>query len=414
MSRWTMEGVAVSQTVNGNLLAGRYRLLDAVGAGGMAEVYRAEDTVLGREVAVKVFRPGWDDTAKRRFEAEVRTLAGLSHPGLVPVHDAGTGDDTPFLVMRLLEGRTLRAEIDDGPLPVQRVRRLGAELAEALAYVHARGVVHRDVKPSNILLDDLNRPYLADFGLARLPGATRLTRTDQMVGTAAYLAPEQVRGADVDHPVDIYALGLVLLECLTGHREYPGGEVEAAVARLHRSPAIPEHLPADLADLLSSMTASDPGQRPTAADCARALQANSAADATLPVPAHVVEKAPAEALRSARVPRKAILASAAALLGAVSVAWAVAPGAQPVNSAPTSSTSPTTTSSTTSSTASTPSAAQVTTPAQQQPTVQAGTATPVAEVARQPVVQAPAPVPAADADAKKQKSKPQPPGKSKK
>ncbi|WP_329791427.1 serine/threonine-protein kinase [Lentzea sp. DG1S-22] len=396
----------MSQTVNGNLLAGRYRLLDAVGAGGMAEVYRAEDTVLGREVAVKVFRPGWDDTARRRFESEVRTLAGLSHPGLVPVHDAGTGDGTPFLVMRLLEGRTLRTEIADGPLSPQRVRRLGAELAEALAYVHAQGVVHRDVKPSNILLDDLDRPYLADFGLARLPGATRLTRTDQMVGTAAYLAPEQVRGADVDHPVDIYALGLVLLECLTGHREYPGGEVEAAVARLHRSPAIPEHLPADLAGLLSSMTASDPDQRPTAADCARALQANPVADDTLPVPAHLAEKAPTDAPRSARVPRKALLASAAALLGAVSVAWAVAPGAQPVNSAPTSSTSSTTTS----STASTPSAAQVTTPAQQ-PTVQAGTATPVAEVARQPV----APAPAAEAGAKKQKGKPQqPPGKSKK
>ncbi|MCG8927776.1 serine/threonine-protein kinase [Lentzea sp. CC55] len=397
----------MSQTVNGNLLAGRYRLLDAVGAGGMAEVYRAEDTVLGREVAVKVFRPGWDDTARRRFESEVRTLAGLSHPGLVPVHDAGTGEDTPFLVMRLLEGRTLRTEIADGPLSPQQVRRLGAELAEALAYVHARGVVHRDVKPSNILLDDLDRPYLADFGLARLPGATRLTRTDQMVGTAAYLAPEQVRGADVDHPVDIYALGLVLLECLTGHREYPGGEVEAAVARLHRSPAIPEHLPADLAGLLSSMTASDPGQRPTAAHCARALQANPAADDTVPVPVHVAEKTPAEAPRSGRVPRKALLASAAALLGAVSVAWAVAPGAQPVNSAPTPSTSSTTTS----STASTPSAVQVTTPARQ-PAVQTGTATPVAEVAQQPA--APAPAPAAEAGAKKQKSKPQPPAKGKK
>ncbi|WP_189155794.1 serine/threonine-protein kinase [Lentzea pudingi] len=400
--------------MNDSLLAGRYRLLDMVGTGGMAEVYRAEDTVLGRAVAVKVFRSGWDDTARHRFEAEVRTLAGLSHPGLVPVHDACTEDDTPFLVMRLVEGRTLRAEIADGPLSAQRVRRLSMNLAEALAYVHAQGVVHRDVKPSNILLDALDKPYLADFGLAHLPGATRLTRADQMVGTAAYLAPEQVRGSDVDYPADIYALGLVLLECLTARREYPGSEVEAAVARLHRSPAIPEHLPADLVRLLSSMTASAPDQRPAAVDCVRALQATPADD-TLPVPAHVTETAPVEVQRSARVPRKALLASAAALLGAVSVAWAIAPGAQPVNSAPVSSAPSTTTSSSSvapASTASPQTAAPVTMPAQQ-PAAQVDTVTPVQavpEVAQQPAVQAPA----AKADAKKQKDKPQLPGKSKK
>ncbi|WP_447002048.1 protein kinase domain-containing protein [Saccharothrix isguenensis] len=404
----------MSLTVNGNLLAGRYRLLDTVGVGGMAEVYRAEDVVLGREVAVKVFRPGWDDTARHRFETEVRTLAGLSHPGLVPVHDAGTGGDTPFLVMRLVEGRTLGAEIADGPLPVRRVRRLGAELAEALAYVHAQGVVHRDVKPSNILLDAHDRPYLADFGVAHLPGATRLTRTDQLVGTAAYLAPEQVRGADVDHPADIYALGLVLLECLTGHREYPGSEVEAAVARLHRSPALPEHLPADLVDLLSSMTASDPDQRPTAADCARALRTDPADDtvpapAPVPAPVAVVDTAPIKAPRSARMPRKALLASAAALLGTVSIAWALTPDAQPVNSAPV--TAPSATSSSSAPTAISPSlpqtappqtAAPATMPAHQ-PTAQVDTATPapaLPEVARQRGGPA--------------KEKPQPPGKGKK
>ncbi|WP_051773288.1 serine/threonine-protein kinase [Saccharothrix sp. NRRL B-16314] len=405
----------MSRTVNGGLLASRYRLLETVGIGGMAEVYRAEDAVLGREVAVKVFRPGWDATARRRFEAEVRTVAGLSHPGLVPVHDAGTGGDTPFLVMRLIEGRTLRAEIADGPLPVDRVRRLGAELAEALAYVHAQGVVHRDVKPSNILLDDQGRPYLADFGLAHLPGATRLTRTGQMVGTAAYLAPEQVRGTGVDRFADIYALGLVLLECLTGHCEYTGSEVEAAVARLHRSPAIPEHLPPALVDLLTAMTAADPDQRPTAADCARALQADPAEN-TLPIPAQVPLTAPAEAPRTAPVPRKALLASAAALLGAISVVWAITPGAQPVNSAP-ASTPPaaiaTSSAAAPVSTAPLPSAEAVL----QQPATHAGadTAAPV-EVGRQQVVPATKPEsgPEKESGPKKQKDTPQSPGKSKK
>ncbi|WP_374202804.1 protein kinase [Saccharothrix sp. S26] len=154
-----------------------------------------------------------------------------------------------------------------------------------------------------------------------------------MVGTAAYLAPEQVRGTGVDHSADIYALGLVLLECLTGHCEYTGSEVEAAVARLHRSPAVPAHLPPDLANLLTAMTASDPDQRPTAADCARALQANPAEN-TLPIPARIPPTAPAETPQTAPAPRKALLASAAALLSAISVAWAITPAAQPANSAP--------------------------------------------------------------------------------
>ncbi|MEV6710744.1 protein kinase [Lentzea sp. NPDC051208] len=262
----------MSVSAQDRLLAGRYEVGELLGAGGMADVYRAWDTRLRRDVAVKLFRSGSDTADDRRFENEIRTLASLSHPGLVQVHDAATADDSPFVVLQLVEGRTLRDRIADGPLPVADVRRLGAELADALAYVHARGVVHRDIKPSNVLLDHHGRPHLADFGLARLTGSTRLTRADQLVGTAAYLAPEQVRGEDIDHAVDIYALGLVLLECLTGQREYQGSDIEAAVARLHRQPAVPDVVTEDLRRLLTSMTSPSPHRRPTAARCAHALR----------------------------------------------------------------------------------------------------------------------------------------------
>ena len=263
----------MSRAVSEDLLAGRYRLDEPIGFGGMAEVHRGWDTLLRRHVAIKLFQPGFDPSAVRRFDNEVRALARLCHPGLVAVYDADTEGSTPFVVLQLIEGGTLHERIADGPLPLEEVCRLGAGLADALAHVHAHGLVHRDVKPSNILLDEEGTPHLADFGLAHLTGATRLTRTDHLVGTAAYLAPEQVLGGEVDHPADVYALGLVLLECLTAQREYRGSEVEAAIARLHRAPAIPEHLPAFARRLLARMTSTEPQDRPTAPECARILSA---------------------------------------------------------------------------------------------------------------------------------------------
>jgi eukaryotic-like serine/threonine-protein kinase len=222
-----------------------------------------------------MFRSGLDAVSARRFDGEARTLAALSHPGLVSVYDAGTDGDSTFLVLQLVDGRTLHNRIGDGPLSPEEVRTLGARLADALAHVHANDVVHRDVKPSNILLDTEGNAYLADFGLARLTGATRLTGTGEMMGTAAYLAPEQVRGKDLGFPVDVYALGLVLLECLTGYREYEGTEVEVALARLHRPPDLPDDLPPDLAHLLTRMTALTPRRRPTALQCAQLLRAGT-------------------------------------------------------------------------------------------------------------------------------------------
>ncbi|KJK33852.1 hypothetical protein UK23_44650, partial [Lentzea aerocolonigenes] len=232
------------------LLADRYRLGELLGAGGVAEVRRARDTVLARDVAIKLFRSCRDGVDVRRFNNEIRALASLSHPGLVDVYDADASGETPFMVLELVEGRTLRDRIAYGPMDVDDVRRLGAALADALSHVHGHGFIHRDVKPSNILLEAGDVPRLADFGLARVADSSRLTRADQVVGTAAYLAPEQVRGGEITSAVDVYALGLVLLECLTGHREYEGAEIEAAVARLHRPPVIPDDLPFDLTRLM--------------------------------------------------------------------------------------------------------------------------------------------------------------------
>ncbi|WP_301540329.1 serine/threonine-protein kinase [Streptomyces sp. NRRL S-31] len=242
-----------------------------IGSGGMADVYEGTDTRLRRPVAVKVFRPGSDPRTEERLAAEAVLLARLEHPGLVTVYDAGRHDDRTYLVMQLVNGPTLRGLLADGALPQRRVTGLGSALAGALAHVHRAGIVHRDVKPSNVLLGTADDPHLADFGIARLTDATRHTASDVLTGTAAYLAPEQVAGRHVGPAVDVYALGLVLLECLKGELEYQGTPLEAAIARLHRPPTIPARLDPDLAALLRAMTAQDPGARPDAEQCAQVL-----------------------------------------------------------------------------------------------------------------------------------------------
>ena len=269
------------------VVADRYELGDLLGRGGMADVHRGTDRVLHRPVAVKVLRETADDESDRhRFTAEARTLAGLSHPGLVMVLDAGTTAERPFLVMELVEGRTLAQCCAGHALPAARVAALGAQLAEALAYAHAQGVVHRDVKPGNVLVGGADRVKLADFGIARLLGdAVRHTRTGQAIGTAAYLAPEQVQGGEITPAVDVYSLGLVLLEALTGERSFPGTPTESALARLQRAPDVPAWLPAGWRDLLVAATALDPAHRPTARQVADHLTALAATDPSATDPA---------------------------------------------------------------------------------------------------------------------------------
>ncbi|HEX4655213.1 MAG TPA: protein kinase [Mycobacteriales bacterium] len=277
------------------LLDGRYRLGERLGGGAVADVFRALDERLQRPVAVKVFR---GDAAEQlhRHEAEMRTLAALDHPSLVTVFDAGTDEPTgrPFLVMQLVEGPTLGGELRAGGFTPERAARYGAELADALEYVHERGLVHRDVKPANVLLSDDGRVHLADFGIARLVDSAHETKTGDVLGTPAYFAPEQVAGETVGPPADIYALGIVLFECLTGRRPFEGTVVEVAMARIARDPDIPTDLPTGWQQLLAAMTRREPAARPTAAQVAGSLRRLAAGEPVDPTVVAGAAASPAE------------------------------------------------------------------------------------------------------------------------
>ncbi|MEV7630881.1 serine/threonine-protein kinase [Microbacterium sp. NPDC089318] len=258
------------------LLDGRYQLLECVGQGGMARVYRAEDTLLGRIVAIKLLRSELegDESSTGRARAETAALASLNHPALVTLYDAQLVPGRPeYLVMEFVDGPTLADRIPQGALAPADVAALTADLAEALHVVHSAGIVHRDIKPSNVLLSSASFPAsrsgakLADFGISALVDAARLTSPGIVIGTAAYIAPEQLQGAMPAPAADIYALGLLALESLTGTRAFPQREgIGAAMARLTTAPEIPADLGPAWSSLLTAMTAIDPGDRPTASE----------------------------------------------------------------------------------------------------------------------------------------------------
>ncbi|MET8968808.1 serine/threonine-protein kinase [Streptomyces hydrogenans] len=270
-------------------VAGRYRLDRLLGRGGAADVYEALDLRLSRPVAVKVFRPADAGRAHAQCGEEARLLARMHHPGLVTLYDTGDDEGRPFLVMRLVRGTTLRWRIARAVLTPAETCRAGAALASALAHVHAHGVVHRDVKPSNILLDRTETALLSDFGIScRFGGSAEAAPAGDgtLVGTASYMAPEQALGRSTGPAADVYSLGLVLLEALKGEAEYGGAPLEAALAHLDRSPVLPPGLATGLAGLLTAMTARSPGARPDAAACARALaDPRTAGGASSPVSA---------------------------------------------------------------------------------------------------------------------------------
>lgn len=264
----------------GAVLEGRYRLDGVLGRGGYATVYRASDTSLGRDVAVKVFHAQAADTRDAdRIAGEVRLLASVTHPSLVTLYDARLDAEPPYLVMELVDGPTLADRIHAGPLPTTTVAAIARELAEALLVIHDRGIIHRDLKPSNVLLRRAavpgghDRATLADFGIATLVDSARVTATGTLVGTAAYLSPEQARGQRPGTPTDVYALGLVLLEALTGRRAFgQSTPQEALAARLVAAPDIPPSVPSAWRTLLSAMTATDPAHRPDAHAVLRAIE----------------------------------------------------------------------------------------------------------------------------------------------
>ncbi len=254
------------------VLDGRYALDELLGRGGMADVYRGTDQLLLRPVAVKLLREVSDAGLRDRFIAEARTLASLNHPGLITLLDAGILNDRPYLVMELAPGPTLATRIAEGPLDAEQVTVVGAQLAAALGHAHAQGVVHRDVKPSNVLICEDDRVLLADFGIARLvDDAQERTQTGEAIGSPPYLAPEQAAGKGVGPSADVFALGLVLLEALTSERAYTGTPIEAAVARLHTPPTIPRGLDPRWRELIARMTDREPGNRPTAVEIAAEL-----------------------------------------------------------------------------------------------------------------------------------------------
>jgi hypothetical protein len=339
------EGMAVAGI---RVLGGRYRLLEVLGTGGMATVYRAGDEVLGREVAVKVLSPQYaaDPGFLARFEREARHVARLNHPRIVTVFDCGIDGGTPYIVMELAAGRTLREVLDQaGPRPAGEAAAIAAAVCEALEAAHAAGLVHRDIKPANIVLSG-GQVKVLDFGIARAGDPAGATRTQAVLGTAAYLSPEQASGGPAGPQADLYSLGCVLFEMLTGAPPFTGDStVGIAYRHVHEDPGPPSarrpRLPAPLDEITTRLLAKDPAARPPGAAAARmALLAAAGPDRTAVLdtpPGSTVPGPPPRRPRWRPRPAEAVLAIAlaaalaalAGVLAAGSAGTAPGPAASP-------------------------------------------------------------------------------------
>jgi eukaryotic-like serine/threonine-protein kinase len=275
------------------LAGGRYRMESLLGAGGMAAVYRAHDSELDRPVAIKLLAEhlATDPNFRERFVREARMAARLAHPNIVHVYDAGEDDGRPFIVMEYVEGRTLADELRErGKLPPAQAVDLALQVCGGLEHAHAASLVHRDVKPGNLLLRADGTVKIADFGIARAAESTKLTQIGSVLGTAAYLSPEQAAGEPVTAAADIYSLGCVLYEALTGQTPYTFESVPDLVMKHRDEPIRPlrelePNVPEGLEAAVMHCLARNPEYRPgSAAELAHELAAGSPAPPTQPQP----------------------------------------------------------------------------------------------------------------------------------
>jgi serine/threonine-protein kinase len=265
--------VAVSDSLIDTLFDGRYRIERKLGAGGMADVYLAEDQELGRRVAIKILnsRHGNDDQFIERFRREAKNAAALNHPNIVSIYDRGEAEDTYYIAMEFLDGRTLKELIiGRGAAPINVAIEYARQILSALRFAHRHGIVHRDIKPHNVLVDGEGRVKVTDFGIARA-GTSQMTETGSIVGTAQYLSPEQAKGGEVDPRSDLYSLGVVLYELLTGKTPFDGETpVEIAMKHLSTAPKPPSKLrpdvPPELDMVVMRALAKNPDERYQSAD----------------------------------------------------------------------------------------------------------------------------------------------------
>ncbi len=241
--------MAVTDTLIGTVFDGRYMIVRKLGAGGMADVYLAEDQELGRRVAIKILndRHAADEQFVERFRREAKNAAGLSHPNIVQIYDRGTAEGTYYIAMEYLDGRSLKELIvGRGPAPIKLAIEYTREILAAVGFAHRNGIVHRDIKPHNVLCGPEGRLKVTDFGIAR-SGASQMTEVGSIIGTAQYLSPEQARGAPVDQSSDLYSVGVVLYELLTGQVPFTGDTpLEIAMKHLSTIPRPPSELREDV------------------------------------------------------------------------------------------------------------------------------------------------------------------------
>jgi serine/threonine-protein kinase len=310
-------------------LGGRFVLEREIGAGGMSVIFLGRDEVLDRPVAVKVLRGGFEDADSAigaRFRREGRTAARLSHPNIVQVYDAGEDElddrEVSYIVMEYVPGGDLgKLVVEKGPLKEKELARIGADVASGLAHAHRKGIIHRDIKPQNILIDDYGRPKLADFGVARALGATESTQTGSYLGTASYSSPEQLRGEEITPKSDAYSLGCTLYEAAVGEPPFFGGPIAVANQQLTKVPPPPRGRGVALSEpfeaLILACLAKEPADRPDAEALQERLLQVSALASGAVTPAPTVGETTRNLAEATREAGTAGAAGAARGLGAV-------------------------------------------------------------------------------------------------